>query len=158
MPSALLALCMGNPLVTDGSPRKWDSNAKLSLQWRHNGHDGISNHQPHHCLLNHSLRCRPKKTSKLCLTGLCAGNSSVTSEFHAELASNAENVSIWLCHHVDAVFDVSPNKLLNIQLRCQWFKMPWCSCDVTVMLEDLVTGLCVGSDYTSTTAGMGVHS
>ena len=24
----------------------------LSLQWRHNGHDGVSNHQPHHCLLN----------------------------------------------------------------------------------------------------------
>ena len=22
------------------------------LQWRHNGHDGVPNHQPHHCLLN----------------------------------------------------------------------------------------------------------
>ena len=22
------------------------------LRWRHNGHDGVSNHQPHHCLLN----------------------------------------------------------------------------------------------------------
>ena len=22
-----------------------------SLRWRHNGHDGVSNHQPHHCLL-----------------------------------------------------------------------------------------------------------
>ena len=22
------------------------------LQWRHNGHDGVSNHQPHDCLLN----------------------------------------------------------------------------------------------------------
>ena len=24
----------------------------VSLQWRHNGHDAISNHQPHDCLLN----------------------------------------------------------------------------------------------------------
>ena len=24
----------------------------ISLQWRHNGCDGVSNHQPHHCLLN----------------------------------------------------------------------------------------------------------
>ena len=23
-----------------------------SLRWRHNGHDSVSNHQPHHCLLN----------------------------------------------------------------------------------------------------------
>ena len=25
---------------------------RLPLQWRHNGHDSISNHQPHDCLLN----------------------------------------------------------------------------------------------------------
>ena len=25
----------------------------ISLQWRHNGRDSISNHQPHNCLLNH---------------------------------------------------------------------------------------------------------
>ena len=24
---------------------------KLTLQWRHNGRDGVSNHQPHDCLL-----------------------------------------------------------------------------------------------------------
>ena len=45
-------------------------------------------------------RHRSKKTSKLRLTGLCAGNSPVTSEFPAQGASNAENVSIWLRHHV----------------------------------------------------------
>ena len=46
-----------------------------SLEWRHNGRDGVSNHQPHDCLLNRSFRCRSKKTSKLCVTGLCTGNS-----------------------------------------------------------------------------------
>ena len=35
-----------------------------------------------------------KKTSKLRVTGLCAGNSPVTGEFPAQMASNAENVSI----------------------------------------------------------------
>ena len=32
-----------------------------SLRWRHNGHDGVSNHQPHHCLLNRLFGCRSKK-------------------------------------------------------------------------------------------------
>ena len=45
------------------------------LQWRHNDHDGVSNHQPHGCLLNRLFRRRSKKTSKLCVTGLCVGNS-----------------------------------------------------------------------------------
>ena len=34
-----------------------------SLQWRHNGRDGVSNHQPHYCLLNRLFRLRTKKTS-----------------------------------------------------------------------------------------------
>ena len=25
---------------------------QIPLRWRHNGHDCVSNHQPHHCLLN----------------------------------------------------------------------------------------------------------
>ena len=39
-----------------------------------------------------------RKTSKLRVTGLCAGNSPVTGEFPAQMASNAENVSIWWRH------------------------------------------------------------
>ena len=73
---------------------------QISLRWRHNGHDGVSNHQPHHCLLNRLFRCRSKRTSKLRVTGLCAGNSPVTGEFPAQMTSNAENVSIWWRHHV----------------------------------------------------------
>ena len=48
-----------------------------SLGWRHNGCDGVSNHQPHDCLLNRLFRLRSKKTPKLSVTGLCAGNSPV---------------------------------------------------------------------------------
>ena len=40
-----------------------------------------------------------KKTSKLRVTGLCAGNSPGTGEFPAQMASNAENVCIWWRHH-----------------------------------------------------------
>ena len=71
-----------------------------SLQWRYNGCDGVSNLQPHDCLLNRLFRCRSKKTSKLHVTGLCAGNSLVTGEFLAQMASNTENISIWWRHHV----------------------------------------------------------
>ena len=46
-----------------------------ALQWRHNDHDGVSNHQPHGCLLNRLFRRRSKKISKLRVTGLCEGNS-----------------------------------------------------------------------------------
>ena len=45
------------------------------LHWRHNDHGGVTNHQPHDCLLSRLFRRRSKKTSKLCVTGLCAGNS-----------------------------------------------------------------------------------
>ena len=69
------------------------------LLWRHNGHDSVSNHQPHDCLLNRLFRRRSKKTSKLRVTGLWAGNSPGTGEFPAPMASNAENVSIWWRHH-----------------------------------------------------------
>ena len=73
-----------------------------ALLWCHNGRDGVSNHQPHDCLLNHSFRRRSKETSttsRLRVTGLCAGNPPVTGEFPVQMASNAENVSIWWRHH-----------------------------------------------------------
>ena len=69
------------------------------LQWRHNGRDCVSNHQPRDCLLNRLFRGRSKKTSQLHVTGLCAGNSPGTGEFSAQMASNAENASIWWRHH-----------------------------------------------------------
>ena len=46
-----------------------------SLQWRHNDHDGVSNHQPRGCLLKRLYMRWSKKTSKLRVTGLCEGNS-----------------------------------------------------------------------------------
>ena len=52
----------------------------LSLQRRHNGRNGISNHWCVHCLLSCLFRRRSKKISKLRVTGLCEGNSQVTGK------------------------------------------------------------------------------
>ena len=65
---------------TQGSCLTWDVYYKghadnLALQWRHNGHDIVTNHEPRDCLLNRLFRRRSKKTSKLRVTGLCAGKS-----------------------------------------------------------------------------------
>ena len=70
-----------------------------ALQWRHNEHDGISNHRRLDCLPNRLFICRSKITSKLRVTGLYEGNSTVAVEFPAQRASKAENVSIWWRHH-----------------------------------------------------------
>ena len=83
------------PLITQWS--QW--HYMLVLRWRHNERGCVSNHQPHDCLLNRLFRHRSKKTSKLRATGLCAGNSSGTGDFPAQMASNAEDVSIWWRHH-----------------------------------------------------------
>ena len=78
------------------------ANQFYHLLWRHNGCDSVSNHQTHDCFLNQLFR-RRKKTSMLRVTGLCAGNSPVTGEFPAQMASNAENVAIWWRHHAISV-------------------------------------------------------
>ena len=86
----------------------------FTLRWRHNGHGGVWNHQPYHCLLNRLVRRRSNKTSKLRITGLCAGNSPGAGEFPAQMASNAENVSIWWRHHV------SMNEVCCILIHISW--------------------------------------
>ena len=60
-----------------------------SLQWHHNGRDGVSNHQRLDCLLKRLFMCRSKKTSKPRVTGLCEGHSPVAVEFPSERPSSA---------------------------------------------------------------------
>ena len=100
----------------------WITVGIISSRWRHNGHDGVSNHQPHYCLLHCLLRHTSKKTSKLRVTGLCAGNSSGTGEFPAQMASNAENVSIsWHHHVVVKPCALGPRFNLNMAFPCMGF-------------------------------------
>ena len=69
-----------------------------SLRWRRNGHGGVSNHQPHDCLLNRLFRRRSNIKAPRHWP-LC-GEFTGTGEFPAQRASNAENVSIWWRHYV----------------------------------------------------------
>ena len=102
-------------------PRASKGDRSVTLQWRHNGSDGASNHQPHPCLLNRLFRRRSKKTSKLDVTGLCAGNSLGTGEFPAQMASNAENVSIWWRNHAMAIDALALNvRQAHPRLPCWW--------------------------------------
>ena len=65
----------------------WLSPYPESLLWRHTGHDGVSNHQPHDCFLNRLVRRRSKKESKLRVTGLFCGEFTGprNSEFPAQM-------------------------------------------------------------------------
>ena len=62
------------------------------ITWHNDERVGVSNPQRLVCLLNRLFKCISKKTSNLCVTGLCEGTSR-------RKASNAENVSIWWRHH-----------------------------------------------------------
>ena len=78
----------------------WKSRQLLSLQWRHNEHGGVSNHQTHGCLLNRLFRRRSKKTPKLRVTGLCVGNSPGPVNSPHKGPVTRKNVSIRWRHHV----------------------------------------------------------
>ena len=98
---------------------------RVPLHWRHNARDGVSNHQPHDCLLNRLFRRRSKKTSKLRVTGLCVGISPVP----AQMASNAENVSIWWRHR--ALSDITSPALFFAPCWLLWTSIKnkynnWC--------------------------------
>ena len=70
----------------------------VTLQWRHNGRDSVSNHESHDFLLNrYSDADQRKHQSSTSLAFV--GKSPGTGEFPAQMASYAENVSIWWRHH-----------------------------------------------------------
>ena len=94
----------------------------LSLQWRHNERQGVSNHRRLHCLFNCLFRRRSRKTSK---PRLCVGNSPVTDECPTQKASNAENVCIWWRHRVDWI-----RALLTMKMRK----------DLHVICNDILVG------------------
>ena len=107
-----------------------------TCQWRNNGLDSVSNHQPHGCLLNRLFRRRSKKTLKLRVTGLCA-NSLLTGEFPTQMASNTENVSIWWCHH-------------EITIGQRWVQIIYSDVIMSVMSSQIIgasiVNLCSGAD------------
>ena len=88
--------------------------SQITLQWRHNERDGVSNHRPPDYLLNcFFFKRRSKETSKLRIIGLCEGNSPLTDVFLWQRTSNAENVSIWWRHHVTSLV-----KIGHLKFQC----------------------------------------
>ena len=84
----------------------------------------------------------------------CAGNSPETGEFPAQMASSAENVSIWWRHHVSTLltfnqwwfyshmdsyeelwcfFSWRPGQAVEHGIELSGSETHWRSCDVTVM-------------------------
>ena len=82
--------------------------------------DGVLNHQPYQCLLKRLFGRRSKKTSKLRITGFCAGNSPVTGDFPAQMASDAENVSIWWRHHENRNWPTVVDKIVLKIIVCNF--------------------------------------
>ena len=71
-----------------------------------------------------------KKTSKLCVTELCAGNSPEIGEFPTQMASNAQNVSIWWRHHGPGIYwfhniskQVADNNFWYIYFNVSWLSI-----------------------------------
>ena len=89
--------------------------------------NGVSNHQPNDCLLNRLFGRRSNKTSKLRVTGLCAGNSPATGEFPAQMASNTEmfpfdDVIVFVCG--DKITTVlKPHQFLFAYGMIGWFRL-----------------------------------
>ena len=110
-------------------------NLGQSLLWRHNGQDSVSNHQPHHCLLSRLFGHRSKKTSKLRVTGLCAWNSPGTGEFPAQMASNAENVSIWWRHHGTYIWNEATFQSVSCFIFSPWHRSYFNKCRLVCVLR-----------------------
>ena len=123
--SASLALCDGIPPVAGQFPSQGDNNAEnVSISWGNYGsgyslewhHNGAMASQISSLTIVYSRR-RSKKISKLRVTGLCAVNSPLTGEFHAQRASNEENVSIWWRHQEYEIWNVFTT-LCRIPIPC----------------------------------------
>ena len=109
----------------------------ISLPWRHNERDGVSNHQPRECLFKRLFRRRSMKTPKPRVTGLCEGNSPVTGEFPTQRARNKENISFWWRHHFIAIDEVKETQWLQKTVLCVMFvknRICWCVDDKQIHL------------------------
>ena len=108
-----------------------------SLQWRHNGRDSVSDHQPRHCFIQRFIQAQIKESIKAPrhwpLCGEFTGDQWIPRTnaqkrgkcFHLMIfCSNAENVSTWWCHHVaNRPKSVIINVLLDdLKLAINWPK------------------------------------
>ena len=72
-------------------PVQWQS---FVLHWRHNERDGVSNHQPHYCLLECLFNVEIKENIKVPRHWPLCGEFTIDRWIPRTKASNTENVSI----------------------------------------------------------------
>ena len=87
----------------------------VALQWRHNERDGVSHHQPYHCLLKRFFRRRAKKIQ-----------NSASLAFVREFT-----VDRWI-PRAKGQQRGKRFHFITSSWICQWFEAPWCSCNVTL--------------------------
>ena len=88
-------VCCHTLLLTS---RQFIYNVTVSLQWRHNERDGVSNQQPRDCLLNRLFKAQIKGNIKAprhwrWMRGIHRWPVTV------QMARNAKNVPYWWLHH-----------------------------------------------------------
>ena len=96
-----------------------------SLLWRHDGHDSVSNHQSHKCLLNRPSRRRSKKTSKLHVTVLCAGihRRPVNSPHNWPVTRKCFHLMTSSCTYNTAMAQSSKYYYITMTLHCYNFTL-----------------------------------
>ena len=124
-PRTPLVVGVGNGLIPSDN----------TLRWRHNGNDGVSNHQPRHCLLNRLFRRRSKKTSKFRVTGLCVGNSPgpVNSPHKGPVTRKMFPFDDVIMSHYPSQcwpramspYDVTISKCVSLLFQWQWYDCQW---------------------------------
>ena len=87
----------------------FSSSHTIALHWRHNERDGVSNHQPHDCLLNRLFKAQIKENIK--------------DPRHRPISWEIEHYGVmtWKLSLYYWAFAVTLNKLLNRQLSCRRF-------------------------------------
>ena len=83
----------------------------LSLQWRHNERDGVSNHQPRHCLLNRLFRIKENIKAPR--------HWSFVVGIHRWPVNSPHKGPV--TRSFDVFFDLRLTKQLSKQSRCLWF-------------------------------------
>ena len=83
-------------------PMSWhpdETSKRLPLQWRHNGRDGVSNHQPHDWSYNRLFGRRSKKTSRSASLAFVRGIHRGPVNSPHKWPVTRKKVSIWSRHH-----------------------------------------------------------
>ena len=87
----------------------WRRTGHSPLHWRHNDHDGVSDHHAASRLFTQPfIQTQIKEDIKAPRHWPLCGEFTGTGEFPAQRTSYAENVSIWWRHHVKTINDGDP--------------------------------------------------